>query len=49
MGAIHAPYGYALRDAATGEVLFGEYADRDHGFPFVPLFVQQSFGSNKIP
>ncbi len=30
-GAIHAPYGYALRDAATGEVLFGEYADRDLG------------------
>ena len=27
-GAIHAPYGYALRDAATGEVLFGEYASR---------------------
>ena len=26
-----APYGYALRDAATGEVLFGEYCERDLG------------------
>ncbi|WP_165763752.1 rhamnogalacturonan lyase [Halalkalibacter urbisdiaboli] len=24
-----APYGYTLRDAATGEVLYGEYADKD--------------------
>lgn len=30
-GASEAPYGYALRDAATGEVLFGEFADRDLG------------------
>lgn len=30
-GGTAAPYGYALRDAATGEVLFGEYADRDLG------------------
>lgn len=30
-GAEAAPYGYALRDAKTGEVLFGEYADRDLG------------------
>lgn len=28
---IHAPYGYALRDAKTGEVIFGEYAERDLG------------------
>lgn len=30
-GAEEAPYGWALRDAETGEVLFGEPADRDLG------------------
>lgn len=30
-GAKDAPYGYALRDAETGEVLFGEYAESDLG------------------
>lgn len=30
-GAAWAPYGYALRDAATGEVLYGEYTGRDTG------------------
>lgn len=30
-GARHAPYGYALRDAKNGEVIFGEYAERDLG------------------
>lgn len=30
-GAKAAPYGYALRDAETGEALFGEYAERDLG------------------
>lgn len=30
-GAEAAPYGWALRDAETGEVLFGEPADRDLG------------------
>ncbi|WP_066287635.1 rhamnogalacturonan lyase [Arthrobacter sp. B6] len=30
-GGIWAPYGYAMRDAATGEVLFGEYSGRDTG------------------
>ncbi len=30
-GAKAAPYGYALRDAATGEVFFGEYAEKDLG------------------
>lgn len=30
-GASHAPYGYALRDGETGEVLFGEYAESDLG------------------
>lgn len=30
-GATEAPYGYALRDAETGEVFFGEFADRDLG------------------
>ena len=30
-GAKAAPYGYALRDAATGEVFFGEYAEEDLG------------------
>jgi hypothetical protein len=29
--ATMAPYGYALRDAATGEVLYGEYTGRDTG------------------
>ena len=29
--ARRAPYGYALRDAATGEVLFGAYSGRDTG------------------
>lgn len=30
-GAKEAPYGFALRDAETGEVLFGEYAESDLG------------------
>jgi len=30
-GAENAPYGFALRDAETGEVLFGEYAEEDLG------------------
>lgn len=30
-GASEAPYGYALRDAETGEVIFGEFADSDLG------------------
>lgn len=30
-GGAYAPYGYALRDAATGEVLFGDYTGRDTG------------------
>ncbi len=30
-GATEAPYGYALRDAETGEVIFGEYAECDLG------------------
>jgi rhamnogalacturonan endolyase len=30
-GATSAPYGYALRDAATGEVLYGEYSGKDTG------------------
>ncbi|MFH8249754.1 rhamnogalacturonan lyase [Microbacterium sp. B2969] len=30
-GATSAPYGYALRDAATGEVIYGEYSGRDTG------------------
>ncbi|WP_180272656.1 rhamnogalacturonan lyase [Konateibacter massiliensis] len=30
-GAMFAPYGFALRDAETGEVLFGEYAETDLG------------------
>lgn len=30
-GAKAAPYGYALRDAETGEVIYGEYAERDLG------------------
>lgn len=30
-GAEHAPYGYALREAETGKVLFGEYAEEDLG------------------
>lgn len=30
-GATWAPYGWALRDAATGEVLDGEYSGRDTG------------------
>ncbi|MFC4865325.1 rhamnogalacturonan lyase [Streptomonospora arabica] len=30
-GAAHAPYGFAMRDAATGEVLFGEYTGADTG------------------
>lgn len=30
-GAKAAPYGYALRDAATGKVFFGEYAEEDLG------------------
>ncbi|NQX05377.1 rhamnogalacturonan lyase [Rathayibacter sp. VKM Ac-2856] len=30
-GGVGAPYGYALRDAATGEVLFGAYSGKDTG------------------
>lgn len=30
-GASAAPYGYALRDAETGEVIYGEYAEKDLG------------------
>ncbi|MBL1068185.1 rhamnogalacturonan lyase [Streptomyces sp. 7-21] len=30
-GAAYAPYGYALRDAATGEVLWGGYTGEDTG------------------
>lgn len=30
-GAENAPYGFALRDAETGEVIFGEYAEKDLG------------------
>ncbi|GAB3810309.1 rhamnogalacturonan lyase [Kribbella italica] len=30
-GATSAPYGYALRDAWTGEVIYGEYSGRDTG------------------
>ena len=30
-GGTFAPYGYALRDAATGEVLYGDYTGRDTG------------------
>jgi len=30
-GGIHAPYGYALRDAATGEVIYGGFAADDVG------------------
>lgn len=30
-GAQFAPYGYALRDAETGKVMFGEYAEEDLG------------------
>ncbi|GCD18713.1 rhamnogalacturonan lyase [Cellulomonas algicola] len=30
-GATYAPYGMAMRDAATGEVLFGVYSGRDTG------------------
>nr|WP_255430239.1 rhamnogalacturonan lyase [Streptomonospora sp. PA3] len=30
-GGRYAPYGFTMRDAATGEVLFGEYTGRDTG------------------
>ncbi|PNI08291.1 hypothetical protein CXX84_12980 [Arthrobacter sp. AFG7.2] len=30
-GGAYAPYGYAMRDAATGEVLFGAYSGKDTG------------------
>jgi rhamnogalacturonan exolyase len=30
-GAQHAPYGFAFRDAKTGEIFFGEYAEEDLG------------------
>ncbi|WP_373262928.1 rhamnogalacturonan lyase family protein [Hungatella hathewayi] len=30
-GAEYVPYGYALRDAATGEAIFGTYAEEDLG------------------
>lgn len=30
-GATYAPYGFALRDAQSGDVIFGEYAEKDLG------------------
>ncbi|GAA3403528.1 rhamnogalacturonan lyase [Pseudarthrobacter polychromogenes] len=30
-GGTYAPYGYAMRDAATGEVIFGAYSGKDTG------------------
>ncbi|WP_285241079.1 rhamnogalacturonan lyase [Pseudarthrobacter sp. MEB009] len=30
-GATYAPFGYAMRDAATGQVLFGDYSGKDTG------------------
>ena len=30
-GGKYAPYGYALRDASNGEVIYGEYAEKDLG------------------
>ncbi|MFD0046245.1 rhamnogalacturonan lyase [Pseudarthrobacter scleromae] len=30
-GGTYAPYGYAMRDAATGQVLFGAYSGKDTG------------------
>lgn len=30
-GGTYAPYGYSMRDAATGEVLFGAYSGKDTG------------------
>ncbi|WP_457965134.1 rhamnogalacturonan lyase [Arthrobacter sp. D1-29] len=30
-GGIHAPYGYAMRDASNGKVLFGAYSGKDTG------------------
>ena len=39
--ATMAPYGYTLRDAATGEVLYGEYTGRDTGRAMVGDVVPQ--------
>ena len=30
-GGVWAPYGYSLRDARTGEVIYGGYTGRDTG------------------
>ncbi|MBQ8637904.1 MAG: rhamnogalacturonan lyase [Lachnospiraceae bacterium] len=43
-GAKAAPYGYALRDAATGKVFFGEYAETDLGRCMIGKTVPQVRG-----
>ncbi|WP_328991077.1 rhamnogalacturonan lyase [Kribbella sp. NBC_01245] len=43
-GATYAPYGYALRDAATGKVLYGEYSGRDTGRGMVGDIVPEEPG-----
>ncbi|TWD74809.1 hypothetical protein FB561_6241 [Kribbella amoyensis] len=43
-GATSAPYGYALRDAKTGEVLYGEYSGRDTGRGMVGDIVPEEPG-----
>jgi hypothetical protein len=43
-GAQWAPYGYALRDAATGQVLYGEYSGRDTGRGMVGDIVPEEPG-----
>ncbi|GAA1546752.1 rhamnogalacturonan lyase [Kribbella lupini] len=43
-GATSAPYGYALRDARTGEVIYGEYSGRDTGRGMVGDIVPEEPG-----
>ncbi|ADB34337.1 hypothetical protein Kfla_5324 [Kribbella flavida DSM 17836] len=43
-GATSAPYGYALRDARTGQVIYGEYSGRDTGRGMVGDIVPEEPG-----
>ena len=48
-GAKEAPYGWALRDAETGEVFFGEYAETDLGGLCVWVKEMYDCKGNKLP
>ncbi|HEV2782325.1 MAG TPA: rhamnogalacturonan lyase [Actinophytocola sp.] len=48
-GATFAPFGHAMRDAATGEVIFGDYTGRDTGRGMVGDVIPESPGLEAWP